>query len=134
MALWQGTVVVRRQKVFRIDRKQVYVPLDGVFTALGKCKDMVHIRLYPSIIRVPLDPVMPLWSRGNFVQMVQRVQENGAAGLRSLELRAIVSSRQEGCEAMRVGWLDVPRQPTLRGEWQFDIHGSSSASDIPMSA
>ena len=64
--------------------------------------------------------------------MVQRVQENGAAGLWSFELDATVSFRKEGCEAMRVGWLDVPWQPKLRGEWQFDIFGSSSDSDVPI--
>ena len=67
------------------------------------------------------------------MQIVQRLQENGAAGLRSLDLRVNVSFRQEGCEAIRIGWMDVPRQPTLRGEWLFDMVGSSSDSDIPMS-
>ena len=95
---------------------------------------MVHIRLYPTNIRVPLDRVKPVWSRGDFVQMVQRLQENGAAGLKSLELRVKVSFRREGCRAIRVGWLDVPWQPTLRGEWRFDMVGASSDSDIPMSA
>jgi len=66
--------------------------------------------------------------------MVQRVQENGAAGLWSLELRANMSHRREGCEATRVGWLDVPWQSTLRGEWKFDLCGSSSDSDMPISA
>lgn len=70
--------------------------------------------------------------------MVQRVQENGAAGLWSFELDATLlfrkgSGRNEGCEAMRVGWLDVPWQPKLRGEWQFDIFGSSHNSDEPIS-
>ena len=65
--------------------------------------------------------------------MVQRVQENGAAGLWSFELHAMVSGYREGCEAMRIGWLDVPRQPTLRGEWRFDVCGSSSDSDMPIS-
>ena len=74
--------------------------------------------------------------------MVQRVQENGAAGLRNFELDttvpfrkegSTVSCRKEGCEAMRVGWLDVPWQPKLRGEWQFDICGSSHESDEPIS-
>ena len=86
---------------------------------------------------------MPLWSRGDFVQMVQRVQENGAAGLWSFELNAAVPFRQEGpmvtcrkggCEATRVGWLDVPWQPELRGEWQFDIFGLSQDSDEPISS
>ena len=90
---------------------------------------MVHIRIYPTIFGMP-HIARPLWSRGNFVQMVQTIQESGAAGLRSFELRTTM----EGCEAMRVGWLDVPRQPTLRGEWRFDICGSSSDSDTPISA
>ena len=120
--------------MFRVNWKQAYATLEGVLTALGKCKDMVHILLYPSKIRAPPDRVGPLWSRGDFVQMVQRLQENGAAGLKSLELESTVSFRYEWCRAMRVGWLDVPRQPRLRGEWRFDIFGSSSDSDIAMSA
>ena len=48
--------------------------------------------------------------------MVQWVQENGAAGLWIFALKVTLSGRQGGCEAMRVGWLDVPSQPTLRGE------------------
>ena len=65
--------------------------------------------------------------------MVQRVQENGAADLWSFELRGNAGGWRQGCEAMRVGWLDVPRQLTLRGEWRFDIWGSSSDSDVPLS-
>ena len=113
-----------KAEVFRIDLKQDSAALEGLLTALGKCKDVVHIRLYPSVIRVPPGHFRRLWSRGDFVQMVQRLQENGAAGLRSFELRAVVSFRQQGCEAIRVGWLDIPRQPTLRGEWQFYMDGS----------
>ena len=107
--------------VFRIDWKQVSPAL---LTALGKCKDMVQIRLYPKNMRVYSDGDGPLYSRGDFVQMVQRLQENGAAGLRIFELRVTLSFCQEGCRAMRIGWLDVPRQPTLRGEWLFDMFGS----------
>ena len=75
--------------------------------------------------------------------MVQRLQENGAAGLWSFELDATGpyfqkgltdACPQEGCEAIRVGWADIPRQPTLRGEWQFSVQGSSSDSDVPISA
>ena len=66
--------------------------------------------------------------------MVRRVQENGAAGLWSFELQVNLAKWREGCEATRVGWLDVPLQPTLRGEWRFDIIGSSSYSYVPMSA
>ena len=66
--------------------------------------------------------------------MVQRLQDNGATGLWSFALRVDLSKWREGCEATRVGWLDVPRQPTLRGEWRFVIIGSSSDSDIPISA
>ena len=66
--------------------------------------------------------------------MVQRVQDSGAANLWRLELCLAVPGDQEGCDAMRIGWLDVPRQPTLRGEWRFCIRGSSSDSDVPMSA
>ena len=65
--------------------------------------------------------------------MVRRVQENGAASLWSFELVVLVSFLKEGCEATRVGWLDVPQQPNLRGEWKFDIFGSSSDSDVPIS-
>ncbi len=127
------TPVVTRQKIFRIDWKQVSVALQGLLPALGKCKDLVHIRLYPS--KIHISPV-PSWSRDHFVQMVQRVQENGAAGLWSFALNANLSAHQGGCEAIRVGWLDVPQQPTLRGEWRFYKQGVSSFSfsDVPMSA
>ena len=131
---WFGDEVRRLfegRMVFRIDWKQVSTAL---LTALGKCKDMVHISLHPSKMRVYSNGDGPLYSRGDFVQMVQGLQENGAVGLRSFELRVTVSFRQEGCRAMRIGWLDVPRQPTLRGEWLFDMVGSSSDSDIPLSA
>ena len=94
---------------------------------------MVHIQIYPSLRGDPGGLFGPLWSRGNFVQMVQRVQENGASGLWSFELHANNESGwQEGCEAMRIGWLDVPRQPALRGEWRFDVWESSSDSDMLM--
>ena len=97
---------------------------------------MVHIQVLLDVPfhLVPRDIVKPLWSRGNFAHMVQRVQENGAAGLWSFELRGDLAHWQEGCEATRVGWLDVPWQPTLIGEWQFNIIGSSSDSEIPISA
>ena len=65
--------------------------------------------------------------------MVRMVQENGAAGLWSLELNITGSFHKNGCEARRVGWSDVPQQPNLRGEWKFDIFGSSSDSDVPIS-
>ena len=108
--------------------------MEGLLTALGKCKDIVHIQILLSVRGVPRNQVKPLWSRGNFVQMVQRVQENGADGLWSFELQVGMSKWQGGCEATRVEWLNVPWQPTLRGEWRFDISGSSSDSDIPISA
>ena len=127
-------IVVRRQEIFKIDWKQVSVTLQGMLTALGKCKDMVHIRLHPSSSQIPANCFNPLWSRGDFVQMVQRVQENGAADLWRLELRVAMLGGQEGCDAMRIGWLDVPRQPKLKGEWRFCIRGSSSDSDVPTSA
>ena len=97
---------------------------------------MVRIQVSPYVpsCHVPRDQVKPLWSKGNFVHMVQKVQENGAAGLWSFELRGALANWREGCEATRVGWLDVPWQPTLIGEWQFNIIGSSSDSDIPISA
>ena len=66
--------------------------------------------------------------------MVQWVQENGAAGLWIFALKVTLSGRQGGCEAMRVGWLDVPSQPTLRGEWRFYGREPPSFSDVPMSA
>ena len=94
---------------------------------------MVHIRIFPLVNNLPEDRVEPEWSRGDYIQMIKRVQENGAAGLWSFELMIVSLCWQEGCEAMRVGWLDVPRQPTLRGEWQFDLFGTSSDSDVPLS-
>ena len=115
-------MVVQRQKVFTIDWKQAYVALQGVLTALGKCKDMVHIRLYPSYFNL----VEPLWSREDFAQMVQEVQEAGAADLWGLELHVAMVGGREACDAMRIGWLDVPWRPTLRGEWRFCVRKSCS--------
>ena len=109
-----------------IDLKQ----FRGLLPALGRCKDMVHIQIHPSVRGNPRGFFGPLWSRGNFVQMVQRIQENGASGLWSFELQVYGSGWQEGCEARRLGWLDVPRQPTLRGEWRIDVWGSSADSDM----
>ena len=117
--------------VDKIDWKQISTALQGVLAALGRCKDMIHIHLYPTY-RITPNRFGPLWSRGDFIQMVQRVQENGAVGLWSFELRTVVLGF-EGCEAIRVGWLDVPQQQTLKGEWKFDIWGSSSDSDVPLS-
>ena len=95
---------------------------------------MVHIQILLSVHGVLRNLVKPLWSRGNYVQMVQRVQQNGADGLWSFKLQVGLPKWREGCKATRVEWLDVPWQSTLRGEWQFDISGSSSDSDIPISA
>ena len=117
--------------VFRIDWKQVSTALQGVLGALGICKDMVHIHLFPRY-RIFPNRRSPLWSRGDFVQMIQRVQENGAVGLWGFEVRTMLP-RFEGCEAIRVGWLDDSRQPTLKGEWQFDMCVASSNSDVPIS-
>ena len=91
------------------------------------------MQIHPDVDGDPRGLAGPLWSRGNFVQMVQRVQENGASGLWSFELQAIGPGWHEGCEAKRIGWLDAPRQPALRGEWRFDVWGSSSDSDMLMS-
>ena len=107
--------------VFRIDWKQVPVALQGLLPTLGRSKDVVHIRLYPSERPSLEDRVEPLWSRGEYIQMVQTVQENGASGLRSFILKGWSLYWTKGCEAMRIGWLDIPQQPTLTGEWRFDI-------------
>jgi hypothetical protein len=96
---------------------------------------MVHILIYLSFICLPPVAGRPLFSRDDCVQMVQMVQESGAANLWSLQLVIYVMHRPEICEAIRVGWLDVPCQPTLRGEWQFHIRGVySDGFDIPTPA
>ena len=69
---------------------------------------MVYIRMYLLANDVPPLDGKSLFSRRDFVQMVQRVQENGAADLCSFRIRIRVRAMQESCEAMRVGWLDVP--------------------------
>ena len=91
---------------------------------------MVHIQISPFGGPIHDGRVGPVWSRGDYIQMVQSVQENGASGLWSFKFQAFSSS--EGCDAMRIGWLDVPQQPTLKGEWRFDISEPSSDSDIPI--
>ena len=88
--------------------------------------------VYPSVDPIPGNRAGPARSREKYIQMVNMIQENGAAGLRSFELQ-VKSFWQEGCKAMRVGWLDVLRQPTLRSEGRFDIRGSSSECDVPIS-
>ena len=76
-----------------------------------------------------------LFSRDDFIQMVQRIQENGAADLWDFALSIYVLGRPQICEARRLAWLDVPWQPTLRGEWQFVTLGvSSEDSDIHTAA
>jgi len=87
---------------------------------------MTHIRLSLWDDQRFLFQGKSLWSRSDFVQMVQRVQKSGAVDLWSFVLQVVLPNRREGCQAMRVGWLDVPRQPTLRGEWQIDLLGASS--------
>ena len=86
---------------------------------------MVYIRMHLLADDVPRLDGKSLFSRRDFVQMVQRVQENGAADLWSFRISIRVRAMQESCEATRVGWLDVPSQPTLRGEWKIYIEGVS---------
>ena len=119
MDLLRGTLVVGRQNIFIIDLKQVPVILRGLLPALGRCRDMVHIGIYPTGDPLPSGRVRPVWTRGEYIQMVQMVQENGAAGLWSFELQVHSSTWPEHFEAIRIGWLDVPQQPTLKGEWRF---------------
>jgi hypothetical protein len=96
---------------------------------------MVHIRMHLLALCVPFLDGRSLLSRGDFVQMVQRVQESGAADLWSFQLSVHVGGRRESCEAIRVGWLDVPWQPMLRGEWKFHLQGvASEDSDMPTAA
>ena len=82
-------------------------------------------------IRVLIDAIVPLpdgskvmWSKSDFVQMIQTVQESGAADLLSFELEVDVQGSNGGCRAKRVGWLDVPSQPYFKGEWRVDALGS----------
>ena len=82
---------------------------------------MAYIQVYLLASDVPPLDGKSLFSRHDFVQMVQRVQENGAADLWSFRISIYVQGTREICDAIRVGWIDVPSQPTLRGEWQFDI-------------
>ena len=83
--------------------------------------DMAYIQVYLFASDVPPLDGKSLFSRLDFVQMVQRVQENGAADLWSFRIGINVRGVREICDAIRVGWLDVPSQPTLGGEWQFDM-------------
>jgi hypothetical protein len=96
---------------------------------------MVHIRMHLLAIHIPFLDGRSLLSRGDFVQMVQKVQESGASDLWSFQLSVHVGGRRESCEAIRVGWLDVPWQPMLRGEWKFYLQGVSSEDpDMPTAA
>ena len=85
---------------------------------------MVYIQVYLLANDAPPFNGKSLFSRRDFVQMVQKVQENGAADLLSFRIGINVRGVREICDAIRVGWIDVPSQPTLRGEWKFDIQGS----------
>ena len=87
---------------------------------------MVHIQLFLWDSVTPPTGGKVLWSRSNFVQMIHTVQENGAADLGSFELHVSLIDRLVGCQATRVGWLDVPWQPEFRGEWRLDLLGASS--------
>ena len=84
---------------------------------------MYYILMYLLANDVPPLDSKSLFSRRDFVQMVQRVQENGAVDPWSFRISIRVRAMQESCEATRVGWLDVPWQPMLRGEWKFYIEG-----------
>ena len=68
----------------------------------------------------------PLFWRDDFICMIQTVQENGAADLWDFAFSVYLPGRPQIFEAGRVAWLDVPSQPTLKGEWQFAILGASS--------
>ena len=87
---------------------------------------MAHIRLFLTDSVGPLNESTPLWSESNFVQMIHMVQENGAVDILSFDLQVDLVDRNEGCQAKRVGWLDVPWQPEFRGEWRLDLLGASS--------
>jgi len=115
-----------RVGVFKSDQKQYPFDLHGILSALGRCKDMFHIRLFLWVSVDPLNERKALWSRSDFVQMIHMVQENGAADLGSFELQVDLADRNEGFQAMRVGWLDVPWQPEFRGEWRLDLLGATS--------
>ena len=110
--------------VFKSDYKQSPFELGGLLAAFGRCKDMRHIRvLIDAIVPLP-DGSKVMWSSNDFVQMIQTVQEGGAADLLSFELQVDVQDRSGGCRARRVGWLDVPSQPKFKGEWRVDALGS----------
>jgi len=94
---------------------------------------MLHIRLI--FWDYPLDGSKVLWSRSDFVSMIQAVQERGAANLWSFELQVDLRRRTKGYQAMRVGWLDVPWQPDFKGEWRLNqLGGSSEDSGMTVSA
>jgi hypothetical protein len=88
---------------------------------------MLHIQLFLlSSYQHPPNRRKFIWSRADLVQMVQTIQESGADNLWSFDLRGKLIHQDEGWQAVRVGWWDVARQPTLRGEWQIDLLGTSS--------
>ena len=115
-----------RVGVFKSDQKQYPFELHGILSALGRCRDMTHIRLSLWDSVDPPNESKVLWARSDFVQMIHTVQENGAADLGSLDLQVGLVDRHEGFQATRVGWLDVPWQPEFRGEWRLDLLGASS--------
>jgi len=84
---------------------------------------MLHIRLF--LWGDAPDGSKVSWSRSEFAQMIQAVQKSGATELWSFELRVDLVDRHEGCQAMRIGWLDVPWQPEFRGEWRLEPLGAS---------
>ena len=76
---------------------------------------------------------IPLQPRAEFVQMIQMVQGGGATNLWYFCFMSDVSGKCKGCEAVRIGWLDVPSQPELKGEWKVSVFGISlEDSDTPM--
>ena len=96
---------------------------------------MAYIRMYLLASDVPPLDGKSLFSRRDFVQMVQRVQENGAADLWTFRIGVNVRGMRKICQAMRLGWLDVPSQPTLKGEWKINIWRiSSEDSEMPTPA
>ena len=83
---------------------------------------MHHIQLTLSGAYSPQMKDEALQSRPDYVRMIQTIQGHGTANIWYFYISL---GGMSACEAVRIGWLDIPTQPEGRGEWRFyDSYGS----------
>lgn len=87
---------------------------------------MQHIQLKFTVpTRIIHDPNKSIWTTADLVDMIATIQEGGARDLWRYEIEAYMIAREEKGIAERIGWLDVPSQPRLKGDWTISLRSHS---------